>query len=255
MGLLFPNPTIGGNTGRFYTDTSGIPATLYPCSFGFWLNLPTNAAASLFGVADGLLNAATQDRIMVQSNGASGWALFSKAAGTENNTNLSGTIVAGGWHYYLLRCITITNRRLDILNPNGSVSSIQDTTSRTMTTIARMEIADRAMSVQTSPAKGTYAEFWYALDNVLGNTGAMSPAVMRQLAYGGPFSIPQLLPSLMEYRSFRQGAFGGGMRHTWSKGRKPWTYQLGTGNVKSVLPGIHPPLPVNPNDRKLFVSF
>jgi hypothetical protein len=93
------------------------------------------------------------------------------------------------------------------------------------------------------PCDAFISEFWYTNTDIQPDGAQLNDDLLRQLAYGGPFSVPHVAANLIEYRSFRKviesdqdEAVGDGV-YWGGAGRQVWT------NTNGVTRGPHPPLP------------
>jgi hypothetical protein len=72
-----------------------------------------------------------------------------------------------------------------------------------------MSLAARHNSSIGVPWAGAVAEFYYGLGTPLGQgaygQSSAAPQIIKQLAHRGPFVIPNMANSLLEYRSFWKG--------------------------------------------------
>lgn len=177
------------------------------------------------------------------------------ALATASGINQALATAAGilsSWSYVVARWISTTNIRISVLNSDGTVAHAQDVTSTTTNT--SLITAETMGAGNTTPNRlftGLVAEWWLALADVQPDGGQLSEHTLRQLAFGGPFSLPSLETSLVDYRSLRNNldsASDVGIDYFGSKlGRQVWT--------KSATPPIlstHPPLPGwyrAPNDQ------
>jgi len=173
-------------------------------------------------------------------NNASNVYGISVSAGSPNDSTGAVAAVAGAWAYVVGRWITSSNRRMAVLHPTGESEHVQGTNVATPTSLAHMRLGGlRSSSGETAQWLGGIAEFWCANIDVVPGGGAMPDAMLRQLAYGGPFSLPHLVPSIMEYRSFRSALeHPGKPGETYWGGRGVQTWVNTDGKLQT-----HPPLP------------
>lgn len=225
------------------------PITAYPYSVGLWVYpTTTGAERTFFCLTDS--GAATQRNALWQLS-TNVWAISAWAGGTPNNAS-AGTVTANRWVFIVGRFISATNRRISVLQGDGSVVAAQGTTSRAFPTSAE-SISIGAM-VSTSTAQyldGNIGEFWYTNTDIQPDGLALQEPLLRQLAYGGPFSVPHIGKDLIEYRSFRKSLTtdqdDGVEVYSESFGVQTWT------NTNGVTIGHHPPLPYwyeNPRQRR-----
>lgn len=231
--------------GAFFTAASSqylsnaaapIVSTLYPFSLGLWVNVNSIGAEHVFWNVNsgGANNSAT-----MSCTAANTWLLEATIVSDVDIT--TGTVAAGKWFYVVGRYISATNRRISVLDPSGSASHAQSTTSTVLTTLVRMNIG----AFQNTGAASTFfdgylAEFWYANADIQPDGAQLQDATLRQLAYYGPFSIPSIGQNLLEYRSFysSQGSETNKPEEVYSGGRDAQAWVNNAG----VKIGLHPPL-------------
>ena len=101
-------------------------------------------------------------------------------------------------------------------------------------------------------------ELWYTNTDIQPDGAQLDDNLLRQLAYGGPFSVPCCAKDIIEYRSFRkviesnQDEAVGDEVYWGGAGRQVWT------NTNGVTRGPHPPLPGwyrKPADSRIMVPF
>jgi len=98
-------------------------------------------------------------------------------------------------------------------------------------------------SAPTFFLNGLIAEYWLTNTDIQPDGAQLDDNLLRQLAYGGPFSVPHIAKDLIEYRSFRkviesdQDEAPGDEVYWGGAGRQVWT------NTNGVRRGPHPPLP------------
>jgi hypothetical protein len=215
------------------------PAKVYPITVGAWLYPTSTAAGNAAAITVGSSGATADSFVFCRT--AAQWQIYAKGAGTANGQT-AGTCTANAWHYVVARWVAATNRRAAILNPDGSVTHLSSATSRTPTTC---NVADLGASREGGTAAqfwdGSIAEFWMTATDIQADGLALSEQTLRQLAYGGPFSLPHVAKDILDYRSLRstlgsdqdkfsEWDFGAAGKQTWA-------------NTNSVTLGAHPPLP------------
>ena len=113
-----------------------------------------------------------------------------------------------------------------------------------------MSVGAFEFSTPNTFMNGRIAEFWYADADIYPDGAVNLPdAYIRQLAFGGPFSIPSVAKSVVEYRSFRAHTLTGEGQDVYfgPTGVKSWA------DVNGASVGAHPPLPYwyqKPGQRK-----
>lgn len=123
--------------------------------------------------------------------------------GAPAETALATTISTGVWYYLVARFISATNRRLSVYRADGFVEHAQNTTSTTPTGLSSEKHGQ--LATETNLFNGLIAERWTANADIQADGGQLNEDLLRQLAFRGPFSIPQLSGLLVDYRSFRRG--------------------------------------------------
>lgn len=207
-----------------------------PTTFACWVfPRTTGTARTFFGIDGG----GADDRYMsVGQSAANAWVCFH--AHTSSSNAAAGTVTSSKWAFVIGRCISTTNRRIDVLQYDGSIAQAQNTTSRTAITATKFSIGSLDLSSNYDPFDGLIGEAWYTATDISGDGGALPEAIIRRLAYGGPFSIPHIAKDVIEYRSFWQSPDSRGDRtgHVYHRAaRVNWT------NTNGVTVGPHPPLP------------
>lgn len=212
-----------------------LPSTGYPFTVGFWA-YPVSLTNTAFSLA-----ATTSDNnyLSIEMNG-SVWRMKAAAGGVANVAAISTTTVANAWQYVLFRCLSASNRRLSALHPDGGGYHALSTTTRAPTGITCISMGGLITSTTTAFFSGMIAEFFYTNTDIQPDGLQLSDSTLRQLAFGGPFSVPSIVKDIQEYRSLWSALdssqdvideydHGG-------DGRKAWV------NTNGVTRGSHPPL-------------
>jgi hypothetical protein len=172
--------------------------TVVPFTVGFWQNTDAGANRCSWSLA--------------ASASTASWRTFNVAAemrignndGTTNtNCVIAGSVVSGEWAYIVARVISATNRKLCMLKAGGGILHGSDTTSVTLPTPVKMCIGAFDSTGIANAYAGQIAEFWMADIDVQADGAQLDEALMLQLAYKGPFSVPHLQGRITEYISFR----------------------------------------------------
>lgn len=193
-------------------------------------------------------------------NGSVGWAIAVGAANTtvvfqywdgatqQFSTNIS-SVPSADWNFVLARDINNSNRRMSIVSNNGirhgsSASTIS--TSQTQITIGA--------TLGVNYMEGSIAEWWFLSGDVQADGAQADDALVRQLAYLGPFSVPHIAPNVVEYRSFRSGVLSNadqGGEVYQRGGPRQWEAFVNEPGV-----GEHPPVPayVRPNQNRRILA-
>lgn len=176
-------------------------------------------------------------RISIASGGdVEAWT---RAAGTNDGATAAVT-VNNQWCFVVGRFLSTTNRRISVLEGNrGTPIHDQNTTSLSPSGLSRIHLGCKNLSGTPEDFfTGTIAEYWVTNTDIYPE-GAVSTELMRQLAFGGPFSVPHVVQAVEEYRSFMTHPTLTDPNEVYTKNRvnQSWT------NTGGVSLGKHPPLP------------
>lgn len=215
------------------------PITAVPFTVGFWLQ-PTVVSGGVNRVVWGIFQSSNNSNYFnLYINITTQTFAWEAGDGTDRDVT-SGVASAGNWHYIILRAISATNRRISVLTANGTLTHAQETTSCVPTGLNRQTIGAYDGGAPANFYDGYIAEFFVCNADIQLDGAQLQDATMRKLAYGGPFSIPHIIPSIVEYRSFysTQGSDTDkpGEVFWGSAGRQSWV------NTAGVRVGFHPPL-------------
>src|SRR3972149_3619530 len=172
--------------------------TAEPITVGIWVKVDSiSANRTIWALSDNGANSF----IRLGMSGANVWQVTSQDSAGVNSTAGAGTVVGNLWFFIVGRWISSTLRYIDILNPDGSISQNSNAGSRT---VSGLDIASlgRKYAGTNQWLDGDIAEFWWT-DSDIYSAGNLTDGWIRQLAYGGPFSISSVQNRIMEYRSFR----------------------------------------------------
>lgn len=222
--------------------------TTFPVSVGMWVNPnQTSALCGLFAISDTTLaNTIT----LVQSNaGLSSGAGWGVVAAPGNVIAQAGTATIGAWHYVLGIFAGTANRTIYVLNADGTMSTANNTTSAATAGVVATTFGDVSTAVNF-PFDGYIAEAWIADSDITNGGTALDIATLTQLAYRGPFSMPSVVASIVEYHPFIQtlAAEQNDALENYYRGT-PLVYT----NVNGVKIAPHPPLApgyVRPSDTR-----
>lgn len=219
---------------------STAPVTTVPWTVSFWFNLPAGTDRVMWHLTD---TAGTQEFWVIYRNGSNTLNFdVSTAGGGQVGTATATAITNNAWTFVVLRGVSATNRRTAVLHPTGVIDHAQDTTSATPAGIDAVGLGEAVYSVPDSPMDGYIAEYAMWNADVQGDGAQLQNSTLRQMAYGGPFSMTHMAANLVEYRSFRSALISSNDRANEiyvgaGKLRQVWT------NVNGVKLGKHVPLP------------
>lgn len=162
-------------------------------------------------------------------------------AGGSLATSAIATLSPNQWHFLVGRFISSTNRRFSVLFPDGSISHAQNTSSNSPSGIDAMSLGCNASATPFNFMTGSIGEFWITNTDIQDDGTQLNDDLIRQLAYGGPFSVPHIASNVIDYRSLRKHPTSDGDElgevYDGAFGRQTWT------NTGGATIGPHPPLP------------
>lgn len=217
---------------------SAPPVTGYPFSVGFWVYPTTTGTNRVFwSLCD---TAGTQGFFAVRQTAGNLWGLFQTDDVSPISTTL-GAVTAGQWAYIFVRFVSATSQRISVLQYDGSIVTATNSTSDTPAGIDTMAFGALSHSSPTQYFDGAIAEFFITDTDIQPDGLLTQEAMVRQLAYGGPFSVPHIIKNIREYRSFRTylSSDGDDLNEVFygPTGRQTWV------NSNGVTTTHHPPLP------------
>ncbi len=176
-------------------------------------------------------------------DGTANWGI---ASAGNNQTNTA--VITGQWTFVISRFIGIANRRQSILSPGGAITHSTNTFSVADTARVILSIGASTVSSGGTPAEwvnGRVAEFWGTNTDVGFDSASDLPnTLVRQLAYGGPFSVPRVANTVAEYHSFLQ-VLGSDSETSLD----PYYRSTRATYVPTAMTlGQHPPLPSSYNE-------
>jgi hypothetical protein len=222
-----------------YLSLASPPVITAPFTVGCWVKRTDTVNSQDFWT---LCSSANTNHFwrLIWSQASTAGQFGCAAGGTTASASASGGIPVDTWVYAIARAISSANRRIDILNGDGSIVSAQNTTSLSPT-VNTLSIGIQAGSSLVNPLTGSVAEFWYGNADIQSDGGALDGNLLRQLAYGGPFSVPHIIPNIIEYRSLKSSLGSDtdklGENYFGRAGRQNYV------NNSGVILGPHPPLP------------
>lgn len=196
-------------------------------------------AVTFGGVSGGVAN------VHFGVNSASQWTMVANDGATFDRA-VGGTVTNGQWAFCIMRGRSASSRDLTVVQSDGAITTITSAVSKTMSSTATIELGP-AFNTVTYAWVGNIAEFWYTNTDIQADGGTLSPALARQLAFGGPFSVPHVAANLIEYRALREAGVNDNINVEayWGRSAEPSNWTV-TGTAG---PAPHPPLPywyVNP---------
>jgi hypothetical protein len=245
MGALFTS----ASSTKIANTSPVLVATGSPICMAAW-----HLMSSTTGPVIGFYDIATSNWWYELRLSGTGTAIASSMAnGVERTATSTVSGVNGQWVFALARFISDSNRWISILNRAGQSEHIQNTTSNVMSAVLD-NICIGARNVTTPVyTSGTIAEVWYTDADIWPDpSSAIDDMIFRQIAFKGPFSIPELSDSIVEYRSLRKSIDSttdeAGDGNVYSRvGLQTWT------QTNSPILSQHPPLAfdfVSPNTLK-----
>lgn len=227
---------------------SSPPVVNVPFTIGMWVR-PTLVDSNFHNI-HGLYNSGTAMVANLYIDNVNNFIYeFNDGAGAAGPLTVAAAVANTGY-FFLIRAITTTNRRVSVLSDKGVVTNVQSTTSVTLPAINRETFgAYDGSGGPTDWFTGQVAEFWKTNTDIQADGAQLQDATLRQLAYGGPFSVPHIGASIIEYRSFRKTPTYDELPEVYygAKGIQTWA------NTNTVTTGEHTPLPywfVRPGQNK-----
>ncbi len=228
-----------------YNLNTALPgSTMYPSTAACWFNMAAPSGGGVQTIFAFSAPSAASSYTTVEVTNAAVLRTGTNAGTTAQNASLATALSAGVWYFVMIRCLSATNRWISVLHTNtGLVESAQNTTSRGSTgqTCASLG-AVRTSDTQSLFMTGYIAEFWYQPFDCQPDGLTTNTDIVRQLAYGGPFSHTDVGPNVLAYRSLRCGTTSDEniVNETYignAEGVQAW---IDAGGVQL---GPHPPLP------------
>jgi hypothetical protein len=223
---------------QYLTNAASV-ITATPFSCGAWCYLASATLATYISIGD---TGSSNHFWAMQINSTAAFQFYCIAGGSARIAT-AGTPTTGAWHYLVARAVSPTNRWISALRADGVIAHGQNTTERIPTGVDAVLCGAQAQLTPTNQVDGYMAEFWLTNTDIQPDGAQLNDDLLRQLAYGGPFSIPHIAKDLIEYRSFRkviesdQDCCPGDEVYWGGAGRQVWT------NTNGVTRGPHPPLP------------
>lgn len=208
----------------------------YPFTVGCWVR-PDAATGVTWTFTDNVgFGGATMAGLLVNTDWSFAAAGTGGFPGAEALTTTNVTV--GVWYFVICRGISSTNRRIAVLNSaSGLVEHGQSTVPRSISAATILVLNTEVSGGSLTEYDQALAEFWYTATDIQADGAQLLDSTMRQLAYGGPFSVPHIACDVLEYHSLRSSLLDQPVRgETYASGDPPvWT---GAG-----IRTEHPPLP------------
>lgn len=226
-----------GNSQRLLNTAA--PVTGPPFTVGMWVYPESVAAVQTFWALTDTNASGHEFELRMATTPV--FQFYCWAGGSEAGAQ-TGTFTLNAWHYVVARAISTTNRRLSTLLSDGTMGHAQSTTSVSPSSIDCVSLGIRHNTAPVLPFTGRIAEYWMADFDIQEDGAQLQNSTLRQLAYGGPFSLPHIANRLVDYRSFEKATTAPGYAESFigSKGVQKWTDNSTSGTV-GIAP--HPPLP------------
>jgi hypothetical protein len=222
-----------------FNGTLLIDPSVLPITFGIWYNPVTgNGSPTPWLITDTVGNFA---RLV-------GGPTFTGTNGTDSFSIAAGTETAGAWEFVICRLVSATNRWISSLNTStGAITHTQDTTLCALSGCNTLDVCSHSFS-GNSDSILLANEFWYLGSDVQSDGGQIAAGLFWQLAYYGPFSVPYLSQSVIEYKTLRQDPSARGrIQDTYVRSDKIppiWTQvtSAGSGATATIACGSNVPL-------------
>jgi hypothetical protein len=196
MGLLL------GGTADAILYSLAAPITAYPFTIGVHF--------SPLSVAAGVASAFSLGNSTTITNS---WGIQRSTAATQTkygaNTIQGVSESVGKWFFCCSRFISATNIRHSAMDEAGFSAFAQGITSTALPGAGLDQIGlgvEAAKSPQTQFWNGLIAEAWVTDTDIQPDGGQLSLSTLRQLFYGGPFSIPHVAANVIFYVAMDQNA-------------------------------------------------
>lgn len=169
------------------------PVTAYPFTVGMWVYPQATGSQTIWSLG--------------QSGAVNFWRLGIAAAGNawaiaiNGGSATGGAAVSNAWQFIVGRLIASGNQRMAALNADGSTTHVALTSAIAVTSVNLMTLGIRVDAAQAYT--GRVAEFWIADVDIQPGGAQLQDALLRQLAYFGPFSVPHIANRVLDYRSLR----------------------------------------------------
>jgi hypothetical protein len=227
--------------------SSPLVSTGYPFTMAVWVNLTTLQGQTIACLA---ASGVDTQNLRIESGATGTFSVTAQVSAGSTLATTTGVAATGEWTFVVGRFISATNRWIDVLFAKGAPEHVQATTSRAPTSLDTIGIGGRISLTPALFLSGLVGEFWYTDTDIQPDGLALNDVTLRQLAYGGPFSMANIVKDIVEYRSLLKALTSNGddPAEVYSRGvPRVWT-QSGVPTV-----GPHCPLPYSykkPRERK-----
>ena len=254
MGALFNRSTPD------YLTNASPPTLTPPFTVMMWAMQPTLVASNmaLWSYSDFSKTIAAGNWFRVRATSTTGViGASTSTAGADVNAATALGPVAGEWFFIVARFISSTNRKTAALYRTGASHGTSTTSSAPAITTPRMTFGTTQCSDGvTGSWTGHIGEFSLVNADVQPGGAQLDDNLLRQLAYGGPYSVPSIADKILIYRGFRSAVtsdqdrldehdVGGGLgRQTWAPTGAPrlsehpslpYSYELPIDNCRKVI--------------------
>lgn len=223
---------------QYYNNTSP-PITGVPFSVGFWAMFTTaGTTTALFTLCN---NSTLGDNFAIRKDTANKILMRANVGTSAADVTVATADTINTWFYVVARFISATNRKMAVLHSDGLIEHAASGVTKTPPGVNELLIG----AVRTSGGVSLYwpgriAEMWWTNADIQPDGAQLDDSLVRQLAYHGPFSVPKIVPNLIEYHKMRRSSpaeFFNSEDYYGRFGPQLWT---DNGSVKRAN---HPPLP------------
>lgn len=234
MGALFDGTAT-------YMSNIAPPVTGYPFTVGLWFYPTATTDGVLFSISN---TGTTNNHLDVRRDNTTQFLTIIAQGGAGSQLVTMATAdPVNSWVYVLGRFINGSNRRMSALHAGGATEHVQNVAAVTPTGINTNTLGVLLTSGGTNRLfTGLIGEYFLTNTDVQPDGAQTDDNFLRQLAYHGPLSVPDVAKDLIEYHSMRsslphlrrpeESYFGKAGIQTWT--------DAGTNATQL---GPHPPLP------------
>lgn len=175
-----------------------------PFTVGMWAR-PAGTGAQKYMWSQVDTVAATGGRFGITQEASDVWGIEA-FDGTTEEIATAGTVTANQWSYLVARFISASNRRLAVLDSNGARSHALGTTSLTPSGVDNMILgATQDTGSFSGHFDGRISKLWICNADIQADGAQLDNAMLHQLAFGGPLSVPHIHKNLLFYQGLRLG--------------------------------------------------